>query len=206
MQSLAILFKDQPRVQVTGEELVPGSDDNDRALRKALAANVRIGRFDFVLIAVHMKSSLGAAERQTRTRQAEAIASFITDRTAGAEKDVLLVGDYNMIPGPDDVNFRAVSPGSGANEFLRFVSTESLRGQTSHFSNCNPARGNLLDGYAISSTFTREYREGTLRLVPFTDRIFRQPGGTRFNCTTYTGLVSDHLPLVASFRVGSDDD
>lgn len=205
-QALALLFKDSPRVSVTGEQLIQGSDDNDRDLRKALAANVRIGRFDFILIAVHMKSARGNAERQTRTRQAGAIATFISDATRGNEKDVLLIGDYNMIPGQDDINFQTISPGTGANEFLRFVSTERLTGQISHFSNCNPVRGNLLDGYAVSRRFTHEYREGTLRLIPFTDPIFRQPGGATFNCTTYTGLVSDHLPLVARFRTNRDDD
>jgi endonuclease/exonuclease/phosphatase (EEP) superfamily protein YafD len=167
---------------------------------------VRIGRFDFILIAVHMKSARGRAERETRTRQAKAIADFISGATTGSEKDVLLVGDYNMIPGQDDINFQTLSPGTGTNEFLRFISTERLRGQISHFSNCSPIRGNLLDGYAIASTFTREYREASLRLIPFTDPIFRQPSGTQFNCATYTGLVSDHLPLVARFRANSDDD
>lgn len=206
VQSLAILFRDQPRVSVTNEELIEGSDDNDRDLRKALTANVRIGRFDFILIAVHMKSARGRAERETRTRQAGAIAEFISGATAGPEKDVLLIGDYNMIPGQDDINFQTISPGNGANEFLRFISTERLRGQISHFSNCNPVRGNLLDGYAISSNRTREYREGSVRLIPFTDPIFRQPGGAAFTCATYTGLVSDHLPLVARFRANRDDD
>lgn len=139
-QAIAILFKDQPRVSVTGEQLIQGSDDNDRDLRKALAANVRIGRFDFILIAVHMKSARGNAERQTRTQQAEAIAAFISDATKGNEKDVLLIGDYNMILGEDDINFQTISPGSAANEFLRLISTESLRGQISHFSRC-PDRG-----------------------------------------------------------------
>lgn len=207
LQSLAILFKDQDRVSVTNGQLIEGSDNNDRDLRRALSATVRVGRFDFILIVVHMKSARGAAERETRTRQAGAIADFISTATRGDEKDVLLIGDYNMIPGQDDVNFQTISPGRGRREFLRFISTESLRGQTSHFSRCSPTvRGNLLDGYAISRRFTREYREGTLRLIPFSDPIFRQPSGARFNCATYTGLVSDHLPLVARFLTNRDDD
>ncbi|HYX71793.1 MAG TPA: endonuclease/exonuclease/phosphatase family protein [Nitrososphaera sp.] len=203
-QSLALLFKDG--VEVADDQLIEGSDDNNSALRKALAARVRIRRFDFILILVHMKSARGNEERATRTRQARAIAGFITDATSGNEKDVLLIGDYNMIPGDDDVNFQAISPGPNNNEFLRFVSTESLSGRISHFSTCNPVRGNLLDGYAISRSFTREYREGSLRLIPFTNQIFRQAAGTTLDCARYNGFFSDHLPLIARFRATQDDD
>lgn len=203
-QNIGLLFRNG--VDLSGGELIDGSDDGDADLRKALAARVRVGRFDFILITVHMKSARSQQDRATRTRQATAIARFIERQTAGAEKDVLVVGDYNMIPGPDDVNFRALSPGPNSNEFLRYVSTEALVGQASHISSCNPRRGNLLDGYAISRLHTREFRPNSLRLITMTDPVFRQEGGGLPNCATYTGLISDHLPLVARFRVTSDDD
>jgi hypothetical protein len=111
-----------------------------------------------------------------------------------------------MIPSDDDVNFQTISPGPNNNEFLRFVSTEALSGRISHFSTCNPVRGNLLDGYAISRSFTREFREGSLRLIPFTNQVFRRAAGTALDCARYNGFFSDHLPLIARFRVSTDDD
>jgi hypothetical protein len=111
-----------------------------------------------------------------------------------------------MIPVDDDVNFSAISPGPNSNEFLRFVSTEALLGRTSHISGCNPLRGNLLDGYAISRAHTREYRAHSLRLILFTDPIFVQPDGAPMNCVNYKGFISDHFPLLARFRIRVDDD
>ncbi len=209
-QNIAILFKDT--VAVSNVQLIPGSDDNNNRLRRALAANVRVGQFDFILIGVHMKASRPADDRTaqpTRTRQARTIANFIRRETRGVEKDVLVIGDYNMIPGEDNVNFSAMSPGRGRNEFLRYISTESLSGQTSHISRCNgnQVRGNLLDGFAISRGFTREYVARSLRIISFNDTsIFASDTGTPFNCTTYRGFVSDHFPLVATFQINRDDD
>lgn len=161
-QNIALLYK--CFIGVTDDELIPGSNDNN-SLRKVLAAKVKIRSFDFILIAVHMKSARGPAERATRSRQASAIADFISQETSGAEKDVLLIDDYNMIPVDDDVNFDAISPSPNSNETLRFVSTDALPGSTSHISGCNPLRGNLLDGYAISRDHTNEYLAHSLRLV-----------------------------------------
>jgi endonuclease/exonuclease/phosphatase family metal-dependent hydrolase len=200
-QNLAILFKNS--VSVTNVRFISRSDDNNSALRKALAATVRVGQFDFLLIGVHMKSARGAADRSTRTRQAQAIANFIRQQTQGDEKDVLVVGDYNMIPGEDNVNFRAMSPGTGANEFLRYISTEALTGRTSHISRCENGqpRGNLLDGFAISRGHTAEYVANSLRMVNFNNSIFGS-----VTCSQYLSGISDHLMLTAEFRTNNDDD
>ena len=58
--------------------------------------------------------------------------------------------------------------------------------------------GNLLDGYAISRTFTREYVGASTRLLSFADL------GT--DCDTFVDTISDHLPVVSTFRIGTDDD
>jgi len=204
-QNIALLYR--CNVQVTDDELIAGSDDNNPTLRKALAAKIKIRNFDFYIIAVHLKSARGTAERATRTRQATAIANYISLKTSGNEKDVLVVGDYNMIPIDDEVNFSALSPGPSNSEFLRFVSTEKLSGQASHISRCDPLGGNLLDGYAISRAHTGEYRSNSLRMPTLTDPIFAQPAGAPMNCVNYKGFISDHFPLVAQFKVnGVDDD
>src|SRR5688572_10623992 len=134
-QKIAVLFKDSPEISVTNRRAVPGSDDNNPDLRQAWAFDVKIRNFDFLLIAVHLKSGRATAQRIIRTRQTQAIARFIRQETAGnGEKDVLVMGDYNMVPGQDAVNFNNLSPGSNANEFLRFISS-SLSGPT-HIDTC----------------------------------------------------------------------
>ena len=192
-QNLAILYK--TGVSVTNPQFIAGSDDNNSQLRKALTADVRVGQFDFKIIALHLKSGRTSANRETRSRQATVIANFIATATAGPEKDVLVVGDYNMIPDQDAVNFTAMNP-SG---FLRFVSSEDLSGQISHISDATTGTGSLLDGYAISKDYTQEYIEGSLQIVPL-------PRILKITLTEYGRNYSDHFPLAARFRITVDDD
>src|SRR5262245_7814371 len=109
IQNIAFVFK--TGVHVTDAQLLAGTDlaEEERS-RQALMAKVRIGSFDFVLIGVHLKSGRAPADRNKRTRQCQALAAFISQATTGSEKDVLVVGDYNMIPRHgqqrnDEVNF-----------------------------------------------------------------------------------------------------
>ena len=131
-QNLAILYK--TGILVSNVQLIEGSDDNNSALRKALAADVRVGQFDFKFVALHLKAGRTRSNRQVRTRQTTVLARYISLATSGAEKDVLVLGDYNMIPEQDAENFTAMNPAG----FLRFVSSEDLRNQVSHISDPPP--------------------------------------------------------------------
>jgi exonuclease III len=198
VQNIAFVFK--TGVSVSGARLIEGTDlAEEPRSRKSLTANVRIGNFDFILIGVHLKSSRDTASRNQRTRQCTRISEFITQAVAGNEKDVLVIGDYNMIPRignvqNDGTNFTAMNP----TNFLRFVSTDSLVGQTSHIGGCNPLRGNMLDGFAISRNFTSEYVAASTRLVAF--------GEIGLTCNTFFNRISDHRPIVSKFRITTDDD
>ena len=107
-QNVAILHKRD--VAVTDAQLIPGSDDGNRFLRKALAANVRVGEFDFILITVHLKADRRPNDRVIRDRQVAAIAAFIAlDATTGPEQDVVMLGDFNMRPDQDTQNFATLN-------------------------------------------------------------------------------------------------
>lgn len=194
-QNIGVIFK--CGVEVNNARLVPNSDDGNSALRKAFAANVRVGGFDFLLIVLHLKAGRTSADRAIRDRQVDHIAAFIAAETGNtaSERDVLVVGDYNMIPGEDAATFQRLNP-SG---FLRFVSSTDLVGQSSHLPAATPCGGNLLDGFAISAVHTGEYLEATLRIYP----AQLEP---RLSLCEFRGVVSDHLPLTARFRVVEDDD
>jgi endonuclease/exonuclease/phosphatase family metal-dependent hydrolase len=200
-QKIAVLFKDSPNISVSNRRAVSGSDDNQpERLRKAWAFDVKIRNFDFLLIAVHLKSGRGSTERNTRNRQTRAIANFISNETTNTnEKDVLAVGDYNMIPAQDTQNFSNLSPGPATNEFLRFIS--SNLSPPSHIDRCNHGQptGNLLDGFSISRVQTHEWT-GFIRILQLQTLL------PNMGCTRYKNTVSDHLPLVARFRVSSPDD
>ena len=66
-------------MEATNAQFIDGSDLGINRLRKALAVDMKIGRFDFTLIAVHLKSARGYEEAETRNKQADVISSFITD-------------------------------------------------------------------------------------------------------------------------------
>ena len=189
-QNISILYK--PGVKLSNPRLIPGSDNNNPHLRKAFACDMKIGEFDFILIGVHMKAGRNNSERTVRDSQAQAIANFIQNASAGPEKDMLIVGDYNMIPGQDQSNFDNMNP----NDFLDFVS-DNLADQFSRISNSGP--GNLLDGYAISRQHTSEYITRSIRIIQMHDVL-------GLSLINYRNTVSDHLPLDAAFRITEDDD
>ena len=85
-QNIGLLFKCE--AAVGNLRFVPNSDDGNNSLRLALAADVTVGAFDFLLIAVHLKAGRSTSDRQIRDRQAAHIATFIGTETAGAERDV----------------------------------------------------------------------------------------------------------------------
>jgi endonuclease/exonuclease/phosphatase family metal-dependent hydrolase len=170
-------------------------------LRKALVVDVEMGDFDFFLIAVHLKAGRSSEARKTRTRQCRVIREFVKTLTEGAEKDVLIVGDYNMVPVEDDTNFAAMNfpEEDEATSFLRFVTTEELAAGTFSHISSGGRPGALLDGFAISTNHTGEYVPDSIEVVPMHERLHRI-------LRTYARDVSDHLPVIASFRTTEDDD
>ena len=188
---LGVLFK--RGVTATNPRLMDGSDLGDSDFRKAFVVDIKIGRFDFVLIVVHLKSGRGAAEQKIRDEQAKVIGQFIKARRDVSREDILLVGDFNMIPGQDVSNFHNL----GGNDLMDFVSSWDLQASYSHI--LSVGRANLLDGFAISRTYSTEYIRGSLRL--FQMHWSMDVGRERFRRT-----VSDHLPFVASFRIDRSRD
>lgn len=190
--NMGILFK--KGVEVTNPRFIENSDLGDPRKRKAFVTNVKIGKFDFILIAVHLKSGRGRTEQRTRDEQCKIIGQFITDlRDLHSREDIVLMGDFNMIPGEDVSNFHHL----GSDDIMNFLSSWDLQ---SRFSHILPAgRANLLDGFAITRTFSTEYIRGSLRLFPM--HWTMDMGLEKFR-----NKVSDHLPFIASFRIDRSRD
>ncbi len=177
---------------VAGEPtFIPDSDLGDSSRRKAFSVNMKVGKFDFLLIAVHLKSGRGGPEQAIRDAQCKVIGQFITDFRANSREDILLIGDFNMIPGQDVSNFHHL----GGDDLMDFLSSWDLQDRFSHI--LEKGRANLLDGFAITRTYSGEYIRGSLRLFPmhWTMDMGREK---------YRETVSDYLPFVASFRIDKD--
>ena len=174
--------------------LLEGSDLGCDRHRKAFVVDLKVGQFKFTLIIVHLKSSRGRAEQQIRDRQAKVIRDFIMDlRKESPTRCILLVGDFNMIPGQDVSNFHHL----GGSDVMDFISSWDLQDRYSHIS--DGGRANLLDGFAISRTYSTEYIRGSLRVAPIHWAMGREERG--ISLEKFRKEVSDHLPFVASFRI-----
>lgn len=179
-------------VAVTSPGLVIGSDLGKRGYRDAAVVSARIDQFDFVLIGLHLKAGRGKTNRNLRDEQLEIISGFIQGVLRGGEKDVLVIGDYNMIPEQDTANFETLN----ADGSLRFVSTD-LADSFSHIKSSGP--GDLLDGYAFTNVDPSEYQEGSVEIVPMHEELGLTLG-------QYRAKVTDHLPVMATFKTDVDHD
>lgn len=184
--NIGVLFKDG--VEAGDPEFIPGSDLGDPNKRKAFSVKMKVGKFDFLLIGVHLKSGRDAPEQAIRDEQCKVIGEFITEFRSNSREDILLMGDFNMIPGQDVSNFHHL----GGDDLMDFLSSWDLQDRFSHI--LEKGRANLLDGFAITRTYSGEYIRGSLRLFPMHWTL--DMGREKFR-----EEVSDHLPFVASFRI-----
>ena len=111
-----------------------------------------------------------------------------TYRENHTRKPIVLLGDFNMIPGQDVSNFHYL----GGDDIMDFLSSWDLQARYSHI--LERGRANLLDGFAITRTYTKEYIRGSLQLFPM--HWTMEMGREKFRED-----VSDHLPFVATFRI-----
>lgn len=190
--NIGVLFK--CGISAGNARFIANSDLGVESSRKALAVDVKIGEFDFTLIGVHLKSGRRADDQGTRDEQAKIIGAFITQfHQDNPREDILLMGDFNMIPGQDVSNFHHL----GGSDIMDFLSSWDLQDRFSHI--LPAGRANLLDGFAITRTFTTEYIRGSLRVFPM--HWSMEIGLGKFRDT-----VSDHLPFIASFKITKDAD
>jgi hypothetical protein len=188
---LHIGFLHKTGVEVTNARFVPGSKGNYGNGRQAIAIDVKIGRFQAVVIGVHLKSGRDRPEQLLRDSQGIAISSWITEireLSQYSRDTIVLVGDFNMIPGQDVSNFHHL----GGDDLMDFVSCWDLQDRFSHI--LDKGRANLLDGFAVSRTYSTRYVRGSLHLFPMHWTLDRGREWYRDN-------VSDHLPFIASFDI-----
>ena len=188
---LNIGFLHKPGVEVTNVNLIPGTDGVVSSGRLAVSADVKVAKFKARLIGVHLKSGRDRREQKKRDSQCIAIGEHIKTirETRGTmNRTILLMGDFNMIPGQDVSNFHHL----GGDDLMDFVSSWDLQERFSHI--LDKGRANLLDGFAVSRTYATDYIRGSLRLFPMHWTL--DMGREKFR-----DEVSDHLPFVASFRI-----
>ncbi len=210
-QKLSILYR--PEVEVWGSKTIKGSDDlmpieieEEKSSRKAIVAKVRVGNFDFHVVGVHLKSKSPTPAHldrphEMRDRQCAVIADKIESLTKWNEKDLILVGDYNMTPGdPDDEkNFATLNK----NGNLTFISN-AVSGWTHIGYWDGELHRSKLDGYAVSNGTATEYIPGSFNILSPAELGLKESNfSQKWKKATY---ISDHVPIIAEFRTDAEDD
>ncbi len=188
---LHIGFLHKRGIEVSNPAFIAGSNGDYANGRKAIEVDVKSGKFSARVIGVHLKSGRDRDEQILRDSQCKVIGAHIANlrqQPGTMRKAILLMGDFNMIPGQDVSNFHYL----GGDDLMDSVSCWDLQDRFSHI--LDKGRANLLDGFAVSRTYATDYIRGSLRLFPmhWTMNMGRE---------AFKDDVSDHLPFVASFRL-----
>ncbi len=189
--NIHIGFLHKKGVNLSNTKLIAATQGDYANGRQAIQTEVQIDKFKAIVIGVHLKSGRKAPQQLLRDSQCKIIGTHIAQlrQTPGLkQRTIMLMGDFNMIPGQDVSNFHHL----GGNDIMDFVSSWDLQDRFSHI--LEKGRANLLDGFAVSRTFSTDYVRGSLRLFPmhWTMDLGRE---------AFKKQVSDHLPFVASVRI-----
>lgn len=190
-QNLALLYRRGLKVQVLGEYtplmLQPGRT------RPGLLAYCQVGKTDFYLMVVHLKSTsrydsteqMRQLSRQLRLLQVQHLVRWVDSLYAAtSERDVVIVGDFNDTPRRKQ--YPTLTP---------LVEHPELVFVTEHLRSCRYARAYTIDHIVVSRSFARRYHDGSAQVVNVYARYpFEQ-----------AERLSDHCPVVAQFDVTFPD-
>lgn len=155
--------------------------------RMPYCASFRAGRFDFVIVSVHIYFGKTRAEKDFREKEIAELVKFIDRRSGTAktkvfDRDFFVLGDFNIKEDGDRFFNALVSKG--------FVMPPRLRNLKTNF-NRDATYDKIVWVDRDSFDFT-----GKMNVVPFGEVLFqdkRPKGGKK--------QISDHLPLWAEFAV-----
>lgn len=165
-----------------------GLERSAGTLRAPLYAQARVGNFDFLFVVVHLKAMFDDRSIRMRRTQAARLRARLDEWLAeNADKDVIVVGDYNDLP--DSPTLRAITGGRGfvnAGARLPDSATTYL------------GRSSRIDHVLIASPAVSQEE--------WTSKVFIYPKPRGAARTAYEDSVSDHLPTWATFDTREDND
>jgi hypothetical protein len=167
--------------------------------RSPFMASFSAGNFDFILLTVHIR--WGGDDEAVRVKPLTRLAEWIDKRSkekAVVDKDIIVMGDFN-IPKVDDAVFQAItSKGLSIPEVLRGKNHGSNLARTKHYDQ-------ILHYSRHTKTFTDIggvldfYNNDWRSLFP----AEQYPGMSK---TDFTYELSDHLPLWVQLDTWIDDE
>lgn len=173
-------------------EFIEGSDAvyndvGDRFSREPYVASFRAGQFDFTLISAHFIFGDRVRDREA---EAEAVADvFRWVRDSKAEKDILLMGDYNLSP-----------ESAGWTQLKNLGNMHWILNPPTKTSIGTSGMSKLYDNIWFQENFVQEYSN-----ISGNDEFMHEhyEEDQYVMARTY---VSDHVPIYAVFRTDLPDD
>ncbi len=190
-QRLVVLYDtakvqcDKSSMEELKDVMVPELAGEGR-LRAPLAVKMKADNFDFTLVVCHMKARFDEEAKEIRSAQADKLNSWIQNKIKdGGEKDVIVVGDFN--------DFLGSIPLKKMESQLYFVTQEAA--QKGEYSNIKFK--SLIDQIGVTSVSGGAEANYISQSVHMPD-IGKYPN--------FVKRISDHKPVVASFRSDIDPD
>lgn len=185
----AISFLMKCEVEVLSSGMIMGSDLGKQGYRNAAFIHARINEFDFMLIGVHLKEGRSDEAKAERKEQLERIGIFAQSAIAMGERDILIVGDYNL-----DYETERESLDVLKAQGLSFIFPSSAYGE------------NLFDKSAafndmgVSINDQLEFSPGMIK------RINDMPRRLGMSEENYKNKVTRFMPVIAQFETSNDYD
>ena len=204
-QKVGFLYNSE-KVQLIGEptiynEVTIGRIDRLRPALHGYFKAIPDG-FDFHLLVVHLKAApRGYDDRKQQWQELEKILSALPG-DAHEDADIILLGDFNNVSSDRYDEFLPVM--DRLDYFWIGTEAESL--VTSYWRpdwSKPELEGSMIDQIVLSSDAKVEYIEGSTRVGGFCAEGNRRVKGT---FPDHYLKISDHCPVIASFRVFPDDD
>lgn len=162
--------------------------------RSPYCASFRAGRFDFVIVSVHIAegSSHGETGLALREREIKEVVAFLKKSAkAGSgkvfDRDYFVVGDFN-IQSSGDRFFKALTEGSSP----QFTMPDGMNELCTNF-----GQDKTFDKIAWLPRPGFDF-SGNFGVVPFGDVLYKEAGQPP---SAARSEVSDHLPLWAEFNI-----
>jgi len=174
----AFLYRDDLFTPL-GQPYVFG-DGSDLFIREPFVGHFRTGEFDFTFVTIHLLYGDSKADRREELVLMDEVVAAV-DQANGAERDIILGGDFNFEADDRGWQLSGFSP-------VILPSVPTTITETSSY-----------DNFWINDSATAEY-VGLIEVYPFDETMFAN------NDEAASLAVSDHRPVAISFRTDGDDD
>lgn len=188
-QMVGIIFdKDRVTYDANSIEQLEDATVGNPGLRPPLSVDMKVDNFDFNMVVMHLKAGFKPSAIETRNKQAKIINRWLQDHYKDkADKDVILVGDYNDYVGSEALD--ALDKGDTVDYTTQDGDAKGI------YSNIRYKT--LIDHGAVSNVeggAADEFIEGSVRTID--ENQFKN----------YSERISDHKPILFDVRTDEDKD